>query len=157
MALILASQPSRSKLVAASAGSPLPQLYPASPQAALRCAHNPEDCLVEDSQYKQTAPTRWKKLANAEYGGSHSTERPTRVQSSSRALLPEVLEFDAFAAEYGSAGGWHPDDHAQFLRLLQPDGGICRSKAAALLFHLSAQETDEHIRSTAWQPTVQTS
>ncbi len=51
----------------------------------------------------------------------------------------------------------HPDDHAQFLRLLQPDGGICRSKAAALLFHLSAQETDEHIRSTAWQPTVQTS
>lgn len=34
-------------------------------------------------------------------------------------LLPEIVEFDAFAEEYGATGGWHEDDHREFLRHLR--------------------------------------
>jgi len=36
-----------------------------------------------------------------------------------RNLLPEVVEYDGFMAASGATGGWHPDDHTQFLQILQ--------------------------------------
>lgn len=32
--------------------------------------------------------------------------------------MPEVIEFDEFEDAHGASGGWHPDDHAEFLRIL---------------------------------------
>lgn len=34
-------------------------------------------------------------------------------------LLPEVEAFDDFHAQHGPTGGWHPDDHAEFERILK--------------------------------------
>jgi hypothetical protein len=38
-------------------------------------------------------------------------------------LLVEIVEFDAFAEEYGPTGNWHPDDHMEFLRVLKQHRG----------------------------------
>lgn len=40
------------------------------------------------------------------------------MQGGERALVAEVIEFDEFVEAHGACGGWHPDDHAQFLRIL---------------------------------------
>ncbi|KAK9832336.1 hypothetical protein WJX74_006991 [Apatococcus lobatus] len=40
------------------------------------------------------------------------------VVGSDRALVLEVIEFDEFVEAQGASGGWHPDDHAEFLRIL---------------------------------------
>ena len=37
-------------------------------------------------------------------------------------LLPEVEAFDDFHEEHGATGGWHPDDHSEFERILK----ICK-------------------------------
>lgn len=38
-------------------------------------------------------------------------------------LLPEIVEFDAYVEEYGVTGGWHEDDHREFLRHLRHHRG----------------------------------
>ena len=34
-------------------------------------------------------------------------------------LLPEVEAFEGFHERHGSTGGWHPDDHSEFERILK--------------------------------------
>ena len=34
-------------------------------------------------------------------------------------LLPEVEAFDDFHEQHGPTGGWHPDDHSEFERILK--------------------------------------
>lgn len=59
-----------------------------------------------------------------------SPDRPSRqVQSSSgsrssdgsssSSLPPEVQVYDAYVARHGSTGGWHPDDHNTFIKILR--------------------------------------
>lgn len=64
-------------------------------------------------------------------------------------MLPEVAEFDAFALKWGKLGGWHPDDHAEFLRSLTnpcKEGTAGPSDLAARLFHLSLSDIEAHSR-----------
>ncbi|KAF5834800.1 hypothetical protein DUNSADRAFT_8441 [Dunaliella salina] len=41
----------------------------------------------------------------------------------SSSLAPEVIEFEEFLAKHGETGGWHPDDHAEFVNILKACGG----------------------------------
>ena len=63
-----------------------------------------------------------------------------------------MIEFDDFVAKSGESGGWHPDDHAVYLK------GVGRSDAdslspgpdlAACLFHIHPSEIEAHNRSAA--------
>ena len=49
---------------------------------------------------------------------SHGNCSCTALQGGERALVAEVIEFDEFVEAHGACGGWHPDDHAEFLRIL---------------------------------------
>ena len=41
------------------------------------------------------------------------------LQAESTGLLPEIVEFDTYAEEYGPTGGWHEDNHHEFIRVLR--------------------------------------
>jgi hypothetical protein len=61
--------------------------------------------------------------------------------------LPEVVEYDSFIAASGMTGGWHPDDHSQFLQILQTARGdveACKLAASAQLFHIQPEEIEAH-------------
>ena len=59
-----------------------------------------------------------------------SSARAFFMQASSTGLLPEVIECDAYADEYGPTCNWHEDDHKEFLRILKSHRG---DYAAAVL------------------------
>ena len=66
-----------------------------------------------------------------------------------RDLLPEVVEYDDFLADWGGTGGWHPDDHAQFTQILQSAKGdveACKRAASAQLFHIQPEDIDAHAK-----------
>ena len=60
-----------------------------------------------------------------------------------------MLEFETFEASAGSEGGWHPDDHAEFMRMYQAAKGdmiALEATAVARLFHLDSDDIQSHIR-----------
>ena len=66
-----------------------------------------------------------------------------------RNLLPEIAEFDSFVRESGKCGGWHTDDHSEFLRILQAAKGnyeACQATAAAQLFHIEPAAILKHVQ-----------
>lgn len=34
-----------------------------------------------------------------------------------------MIEFEEFLEKHGETGGWHPDDHAEFVNILKACGG----------------------------------
>lgn len=77
-----------------------------------------------------------------------------------RDLLPEVVEFAEFIAATGNSGGWHPDDHSEFLRLLQAakgDYNVCEATAAPLLFHIEPSQIAAHAKYLPSQTMITTS
>lgn len=63
--------------------------------------------------------------------------------------MPEVLEFEDFQTVNGPLQGWHPDDHAEFLRILQAakgDQDAFEASVISRLFHLDSAQIKSHIR-----------
>mmetsp|Transcript_14975 Transcript_14975/g.35698 ORF Transcript_14975/g.35698 Transcript_14975/m.35698 type:complete len:475 (+) Transcript_14975:271-1695(+) len=68
----------------------------------------------------------WEEAEVPEAGpsGTHRPPLGRRTQedggnSGNGGLLPEVIMFEEFRAEYGDTGNWHPEEHKEFLRILK--------------------------------------
>lgn len=53
------------------------------------------------------------------------------------ALLPDVVAFEEFRAQFGDTGNWHPEEHKEFLRILK----ACKYDYgdAVMVWHSSAR------------------
>lgn len=64
--------------------------------------------------------------------------------------MPEIADFEAFVCKHGKLGGWHPDDHAEFLRLLkrpmEEEEYLVTQALSSRLFHLHLADIQEHRR-----------
>lgn len=52
--------------------------------------------------------------------------RPSHLSHVSRPSHPDIVAHDDYVAEFGPTGGWHPDDHASWVRVLR----LCKGDAA---------------------------
>ena len=78
-------------------------------------AHRPQQAPIQP----QVRPlTTCAKLTSV---GTHNSRNSTsyKLQERSHGLLPEVVEYETFEEEHGVSGNWHPEDHAEFMRILK--------------------------------------
>ena len=75
----------------------------------------------------------------------HVCSRAHPLQERNGGLLPEVLAFEAFAAEHGTTGGWHQDDYEAFERVLKACKGDYSLTVLECCDHLPTKNRSEVI------------
>jgi hypothetical protein len=103
--------PARSQPVAGTAHAQ-PQQQPQPPPSVTTST---ADCM------RRSSPDRAAKAAGGANYSSGSSSSGT-----GSGLPPEVQAYDAHLARHGETGGWHPDDHATFLKVLKAHRCVCR-------------------------------
>ncbi|KAL4855686.1 Reticulocyte-binding protein 2 a [Chlorella vulgaris] len=75
---------------------------------------------------KQVLSVMQSTAAPAREGSSHSLSAAFESSTAGDSLPGEVRALDTFLQRHGPTGGWHPDDHAEFERILR----ACRGNYA---------------------------